>query len=402
MTRARAGERPATIPDSLAAWDFAPRCEGTAHPNGTKGHDSGPARYAVHIRCACGLAAVMLFCAGRVSYVLAGDVIECGACGRVSAVRAFWERIEPIDAQQHEAPQHEAPQHDSAPRAAHIAHEGDDLSEWAADLRARACRPKSIQDMTSTMRTFRKRIAPGLALRAVTRTDIVDFLGTPGWAPLTRRTYRTTISAFYEWLTLTGRIPANPAARLPRTRVPYSEPNPLTTEQVQQLLDSGVRRRTRVMILLAAYQGLRASEVAAVHGDDVRDGMLHVPNGKGGTSLYRPLHPLIEAEAKHMPRDAYWFPGNAAEHVAGRSVSSTVSAAMRRAGIVGHRPHQLRAWHATELIRAGVDAVTVQHSMRHATLGTLHKYVHPDAANVRAAMNLLPRIDVDTRAVAPR
>ena len=114
MTRARAGERPATIPDSLAAWDFAPRCEGTAHPNGTKGHDSGPARYAVHIRCACGLAAVMLFCAGRVSYVLAGDVIECGACGRVSAVRAFWERIEPIDAQQHEAPQHEAPQHDSA------------------------------------------------------------------------------------------------------------------------------------------------------------------------------------------------------------------------------------------------------------------------------------------------
>jgi integrase/recombinase XerD len=99
--------------------------------------------------------------------------------------------------------------------------------------------------------------------------------------------------------------------------------------------------------------------------------------------------------ASGFPADDYWFPGNGAPHIDGRSVSSTLSHAMSRAGIAGHRPHQLRAWHATELIRAGVDAVTVQHSMRHATLGTLHKYIHPDAADVRSALELLPRIDGD-------
>jgi len=246
--------------------------------------------------------------------------------------------------------------------------------------------------MTSTVLSFSRRVAPA-PLLSVTRDQLIAYLGTEGWSPLTRRTYRTTLVSFYEWATQTGLVPVNPASRLPRTRVPYSEPNPLSTDQINRLLGSGVRRRTQMMILLAAYQGLRAAEIARVHGRDVIDCTLHVPEGKGGTSLRRPLHPAVLATSAGFPRDGYWFPGNGRPHIDGRSVSATIGQAMRRAGIEGHRPHQLRAWHATELIRAGVDAVTVQHSMRHATLGTLHKYVHPDAADVRAAISLLPRLE---------
>jgi integrase len=317
----------------------------------------------------------MRLCAGRVAFVLDGPLLECGGCGRPRPPRAFWVEIERVRV--------DAPHATDQVDAAALVH------RWAADLRARACRPKSVSVMTSTVLSFSRRVAP-TPLLSVTRDELVAYLGTEGWSPLTRRTYRTTLASFYDWATQTGLTIANPAGRLPRTRVPYSEPNPLSTAQINRLLRSGIRRRTQMMVLLAAYQGLRAAEIAHVHGRDVTDHTLHVPEGKGGTSLRRPLHPVVHAASAGFPRDDYWFPGNGRPHVDGRSVSATISQAMRRAGIEGHRPHQLRAWHATELIRSGVDAVTVQHSMRHATLGTLHKYVHPDAADVLGAISLLP------------
>ncbi len=369
---------------SQIRWKNAPACEGTAHPSGIKGHDGGRASWVVHYRCDCGVRGLMMLCDGRVKYVLGLGEISCGGCGRIHSARAFWHRIEPIL----------DPDFAGDERARDALGDDELVDLWAGDLRARACRPKTVAVMTSTMRSFAKRTAP-TPLLAVTREQIIGYLGTEGWSPRTRRTYRTTLATFYDWAVLTDRIAANPAARLPRPRVPYSEPNPLSTEQIETLLGSGVRRRTRMMILLAAYQGLRASEISAVHGSDVDRGILHVPDGKGGTSLRRPLHPLVAEVAESFPTDGYWFPGNNGRaHVDGRSVSTTIGKAMRRAGITGHRPHQLRAWHATELIRAGVDAVTVQHSMRHATLGTLHKYVHPDAADVRSALSQLPRVHV--------
>lgn len=368
-------------------------CDGATHAAGTGGHDGGPAVWAVRYQCDCGAGGVIHLCDGRYREVVGGDGIQCAACDRISRVGDYWvaaARIGAVAAESGRVEPRARSRRASASEGGRAVPAADLVEEWAADLRARACRPKSVATMTSTLRTFAAQLSP-TPLEAVSRAQIVDWLGTEGWSPLTRRTYRTTISTFYDWMTVVERIPVNPAARLPRTRVPYSEPNPLTTVQVQTLLDGGCRRRTRMMILLAAYQGLRASEIARVHGRDIEAGLLHIPEGKGGTSLYRPLHPLIADLARSFPQDGYWFPGNRGNaHVDGRSVSSTIAHAMKRAGIVGHRPHQLRAWHATELVRAKVDAVTVQHSMRHATLGTLHKYVRADAADVASALERLP------------
>src|SRR5690606_2829488 len=108
------------------------------------------------------------------------------------------------------------------------------IDEWESDLRARGCRQKTIKGMRSTLQSFASSIAPR-ALETATRTDIVEYLAADGLMPSSRRTYRTTLSTFYSWLTLTGNIPANPAQHLPRPRIPYWEPNPLSTEQIQRL-----------------------------------------------------------------------------------------------------------------------------------------------------------------------
>lgn len=360
------------------------RCDGLAHATGTRGHDAtAHASVRVHCRCDCGIDETMLLCASRVQFVLAAGEMDCGACGATHDVREFWDRIDALD---------DGADATGAPAVAQSHGDEQVLQAWHHDLVARGCTEKSITGMLSAVHSFAKRV--GIPLAHVTRDHVVEYLASPGWTAGTRRTYRTTLSGFYDWMTERGEVASNPAARLPRVRLPYSEPDPLTTEQIETLMNSGIYAKTRMMVLLAAYQGLRVSEIAAVHSRDVDldEGWLHIPNGKGGTSLRRPLHHLVLEHARRMDApNGYWFPGlHGRPHISGSSVSQTLSNAMRRAGIVGHRPHQLRAWHATEMVHAGVDAITVQHSMRHATLGTLHKYVHPSAARVSEGMSALP------------
>jgi hypothetical protein len=69
--------------------------------------------------------------------------------------------------------------------------------------------------------------------------------------------------------------------------------------------------------------------------------------------------------------------------------------ATRRAGIK-HRPHQLRAWFATELMEAGADMLTIQHAMRHAGPETLKHYIRPSMVKVDDAMRRLPDLVMPT------
>ena len=97
------------------------------------------------------------------------------------------------------------------------------------------------------------------------------------------------------------------------------------------------------MILLAAYAGLRESEIAAVKGDDV-DTVINTITviGKGDKERQISLHPILKDLAATMPRRGWWFPtyvGNT-KHLAGgpmldNFVSASISDVMDRAGIPG-------------------------------------------------------------------
>lgn len=107
---------------------------------------------------------------------------------------------------------------------------------------------------------------------------------------------------------------------------------------------------------------------------------------------------------------AYWFPNRvdnerfpAGEgHILGRSVSTLLSAAINRAGLHGHRPHQLRAATATHMHRAGVDAFTIQSGMRHTQMDTTNRYLLIDPEQVRRGLETLPTISKPTRSARGR
>lgn len=258
---------------------------------------------------------------------------------------------------------------------------------------------RTISTRASILRGFAARQDTNLLDATVfhMRRDI----GREGIAPSTRATTRATFLAFYAFIQGEELRLDNPALRLPVVKVPPHRPRPYTQEQIDRLLSTGAYKRTRAMILLAAYQGLRASEIAAVHSDDVdlESGTLKVL-GKGGRTDYLPLHPIIHDLAPTM-RDGYWFPARRGRegHIKGQSVSDLLTDARERAGIVDTAltGHSLRHAFGTELVRRGANIRAVQELMRHSSLQTTQRYTQVLDEDRRTALSVLPQRAIPAR-----
>ena len=201
-----------------------------------------------------------------------------------------------------------------------------DLLEAFADYQRSGNRAaRTISTRASILRSFASR--QGVMLLDATVFHLRRDIGRENIAPSTRATTRATFLAFYGFIQSEELRADNPALRLPIVKVPPHRPRPYTQEQIDRLLSTGAYRRTRAMILLAAYQGLRASEIAAVHSDDLdlAAGTLKV-FGKGGRTDYLPLHDTIRDLAPTM-KHGWWFPARAGRegHIKGQSVSDLLT-----------------------------------------------------------------------------
>jgi integrase/recombinase XerD len=280
-------------------------------------------------------------------------------------------------------------------KAAEVGPTDDQLvASWKAAQIAAGSTPKSIRERSYVLRAMLRRT--GKTLMTVSRIDLVQDLGRDGIRAATRAHYRGLLYGFFTWMQDEEFRLDNPAARLPKVRVPKQEVNPFTTEQIDTLLRSGIYRRTRMWVLLYSYQGFRAAEIAAVHGSlsiDWTERRMLSLEAKGGYEVWRPIHPLVWEHLQEWRTDGWLFPSptRIGEHVTAANVSNVLSKALKRAGI-SHRPHQMRAWFATEMIRAGVSGPTVAAALRHRDMQTVMKYTRVPDDTIRDAMLTLPSI----------
>ena len=270
------------------------------------------------------------------------------------------------------------------------------IDYWSASMRAQHCTERTIKERQIFIRAMLRHTGAD-SLLTVTKKQLIMFLGRPDLTGRTKQNYRSCLHTFFTWLQDEELRLDNPAARLPRPRVEPTEPNPVSTSDIQTVLTSGIYGHTVMKVLLYSYQGLRASEIAAVDGRNINweDRTILTAEAKGRKVVTRPLHSIVieHAIAAGYPRDDLWFPSPNGGHIRGTSVSNTLCAAFRRAGIE-HRAHQMRAWHGTTLIELGVDSLDVQHSLRHSDGQSMKAYIRPSQDRIRAAMELLPRVEV--------
>lgn len=265
------------------------------------------------------------------------------------------------------------------------------LVAWSQWMRARGMAERTITERLRIIGRIAKLATVHPAdLDADTITGYLAGLTSAG----TRQSYYGAISSWLRWLRLNGTREDDPMLLLGRPKGPRRRPHPIATAHLEVLLASRMHRRTRTMIVLAAYAGLRVHEIAKIRGEDVDlIGEMILVDGKGGVREFLPLHEMVAREALRYPRRGWWFPAYDGDNrpVRANSVSDIVSRAMARAGIPGSA-HSLRHWYGTELLRSGADARTTQTLLRHASLATTAIYTLVNDDQRRAAVVRLPHV----------
>lgn len=257
-----------------------------------------------------------------------------------------------------------------------------ELRKWASWLRA-AGRPST----TIELRTYHVRRAM-TELRSdpwsLTTEDLVTWLASKTWAAETRRSYRASLRAFYDWAQATGRRQDSPAALIPSVKPPRGLLRP-TPERVyvEALLEAD--DRTRLMIQLAAQIGLRRGEIARVRRDDVEDDLVGYALrvvGKGGHERRVPLPADLARQLLEQP--AGWlFPSPARTgHLTPAHVGKLVSRVLPD----GWTCHTLRHRCATVAYASTRDLRAVQELLGHAKPETTARYTQVPIDALRAAV----------------
>lgn len=213
---------------------------------------------------------------------------------------------------------------------------------------------------------------------AVKIDDLTAFLSEPDWAPETRKSARAALRSFYRWAADTDRLNFDPTRKLLSVHVPAGKPRPAPENTVAAALARATATQ-RLMVMLAAFAGLRCCEIARIHTADIVDGTLRV-HGKGGKERLVPLHPAILAK---IPPGAGWlFPSPFGEHLQPNSVSVI----LKRVLGPGYSAHMLRHRFATQAYAATHDLRAVQELLGHSKPETTMRYtLVPDDA-LRAAV----------------
>jgi integrase/recombinase XerC len=257
-----------------------------------------------------------------------------------------------------------------------------DLIElWLTWLLAGNCKPGTIKVRAHYLGNFaaryRARLPEGIDL-----DDLTAFVGRDGWKPETRKSARASVVSFFAWMALTGRIPRDPAAGLPPVRVPAAQPRPVP---VATFADAVLRTdpRTRLILQLGRFGGLRRAEVAQAHTRDVAGRWLHV-HGKGGKERRVPLHPVLLEQLRHVP-EGWLFPGPFG-HLSPDHVGRLASRALPP----GWTLHTCRHRAGTDMYAVRRDIRAVQEILGHASVRTTQLYVQVDDDDLVAAVLGIP------------
>lgn len=219
----------------------------------------------------------------------------------------------------------------------------------------------------------------------ITPEDISRILGRAEWSKETARSYYGSFAGFYSWCLATGRTDADPTDELPTISAVVGRPRPASEADVRRGLDEA-SRRVRLMLLLAAYEGLRCREICLVHTSHVTDGIdgpYLLINGKGDKLRNVPILPEIAAEIRRAP-EGWLFPGLIDGHLSAAYVSKLISRALPD----GVTAHMLRHRFASKAyVATGHDIRAVQELLGHASVQTTQIYTAIPHDALRRAVN---------------
>lgn len=259
---------------------------------------------------------------------------------------------------------------------------------WAQSIRAYTTTLRAEGKSEGTITLYRHcldRAAEHLGGQpwTVTVAELEPLLGDPSLGPSARKSRRTAIASFYRWAQRRGYLDRDIAADLPTVRVPRGLPRPAPDQAIRKAL-MRAPRRVRVMLRLAAFAGLRATEIARVHRHDLGDDGVLVVHGKGRKDRRVPLGDLEVLDAI-LGADGWVFPSpyrSGSGHLTPNHVSKLMSSALP----APFTAHTLRHRFGTVSFAGTQNLLAVSRLLGHSSTVTTEIYVDLPSTHLREAV----------------
>ena len=177
------------------------------------------------------------------------------------------------------------------------------VDELLKARRADGSSPVHIADLECRLGVFAKAFACPLC--EVRDSDIYDFLLGLKFEARTKNNYRTAISNLFSFARLKKFVPQgyDPLQCVPEFKEPHRPVDILTVDQLK-LLFGKVQPNFTAYLAIAAFAGLRQSEIQRLRWEHVKGDYIHVPPGqyRVKSTRYVPIQPNLKAWLAGCPK----------------------------------------------------------------------------------------------------
>lgn len=266
------------------------------------------------------------------------------------------------------------------------------VAEHVRWMQLRGLSPETVKLRCCALRLL-ARHAAGADLLQLAAGDLDGWQRSLVVAAESRRAYVVQVCGFYRWAAGEQLLDRDPSVVLVRPKIRRGVPRPIAEADLQAAV-AGAGQPVRCWLELAAYQGLRACELARLERGDVLDGeRLLIVRGKGDKERMLPLGDvgLAALRGHGLPRAGLVFRRADGRGCTPVYVSNRANAWLRRAG-VDATLHQCRHRFASAALDAVGDLRVVQELLGHASPATTAIYTRvclPRAAEAVSAVDRL-------------
>lgn len=220
--------------------------------------------------------------------------------------------------------------------------------------------------------------------------ELGELLGTESWSDNTRSTYWSHLHGYYEWAVRKAReLAFNPLDDLHRPAAGDDTPDPVTDDELALAIERSPDSPWRLAVRLAAYAGLRGSEIAAIHREHITEQRVHVVLGKGRRDRYVPTHEYLWDAVRYL-RPGRLVLSSTGLPLTGHRLTSGQHRHWRSIGLPDVHLHRFRHWYATTLLLHGNDLRTVQELMGHRSIISTQAYTKVVSRQREQAIRSLP------------